>query len=69
MSYSVQREALKIPDYGEWWSGSFKTPRLAEVLDFVFSNSNRKVWDNNKNKDYHVQIQEALSKEKLIQVC
>ena len=69
MSYSVQREALKIPDYGEWWSGSFETPRLAEVLDFVFSDSNRKVWDNNKNKDYHVQIQEALSKEKLIQVC
>ena len=66
---SLQREALKVPQHGEWWTGSFQTPKLAGVLDFVFSDASRKVWDNNKNKDYHVQIQGALSKEQLIQVC
>lgn len=65
----VQRAALKVPDGGDWWQGSFDVPRHAEVLDFVFSDTDRQIWDNNRNRDYHVRVQNALTKEALIQAC
>ena len=57
-----------MPDNGDWWLGRVSIPATAQVLDFVLSDSDRRAWDNNKNRDYHVPIKNALTKEKLIQV-
>ena len=64
----VQKAALKVPEHGDWWQGTFTVPALVAVLDFVFSDKDRRAWDNNKNWDYHIQIEGALSKEDLMKV-
>ena len=64
----MQRAKLKVPDQGEWWSGKIDVPANAELLDFVFSDTEKRVWDNNRNRDYHVPILNSLPKEQLIQV-
>ena len=38
---------------GDWWSGVVEVPLTACVLNFVFSDKERKAWDNNKNTDFH----------------
>lgn len=64
----MQKSRLRVPDHGEWWQGSLEVSATAEVLDFVFSDTDKRAWDNNRNRDYHVPVQNALSKEQLIQV-
>jgi hypothetical protein len=64
----MQRKSSKVPEYGDWWQGNIQVPSTAQVVDFVLSDTDRRAWDNNKNRDYHVPVRKALSKEKLIQV-
>ena len=63
-----QKSLMKLPNFGEWWQGSIDIPSTVLQLDLVFSDSNKRAWDNNSNKDYHVAVNKSLSKEKLIEV-
>lgn len=65
----LQKRKFGLPDYGDWWQGSFEVPKFASILDFVFSDADQRAWDNNRNRDFHVKIEDALSREELIQVC
>eukprot|EP00798_Chlamydomonas_sp_ICE-L_P004149 gene4149-14248_t len=42
---------------GWWWGAMLEVPRSAAVLDFVLSNQEQTMWDNNKDKDYHTEEQ------------
>jgi Starch/carbohydrate-binding module (family 53) len=38
------------------YSGKVAVPDRARVLDFVLSDANRQVWDNNRNQDFHTAV-------------
>ena len=50
---------------GDWWSGVVEVPLTACVLNFVFSDKERKAWDNNKNSDFHSTVLGGSSFSKL----
>ena len=50
---------------GDWWSGVVEVPLTACVLNFVFSDKERKAWDNNKNTDFHSTVLGGSSFSKL----
>jgi hypothetical protein len=41
---------------GDWYSAAVPAPKRARVLDFVLSDSDQRVWDNNGNKDFHTLV-------------
>ncbi len=44
---------------GDWWSCKVDVLTTAAVLDFVFTNSDKSMWDNNGMQDFHTAVQNA----------
>ena len=47
VSPSLQVTAMGLPDDGDWWGARLEVPRTAAQLDFVLSDSQDCLWDNN----------------------
>ena len=48
--------AANLPS-GMWYAADVTVPQRARVLDFVLSDANREVWDNNRQRDFHTAVQ------------
>eukprot|EP01025_Chloroclados_australasicus_P026535 TRINITY_DN26388_c1_g1_i6.p1 TRINITY_DN26388_c1_g1~~TRINITY_DN26388_c1_g1_i6.p1 ORF type:complete len:800 (+),score=97.95 TRINITY_DN26388_c1_g1_i6:62-2461(+) len=49
------------------WVAEIMIPHTSAVVDFVFSNSDKTVWDNNGGKDYHTKVVGTPPDEELVQ--
>ena len=62
----IRRYALS-PD-GDWWCASLSIFNTAAIIDFVVSDVDRKMWDNNNGQDYHTRVMRAASGDKLVEL-
>lgn len=47
--------------HGDWYSCQFDILETAFVLDFVFSDTAKRSWDNNAQQDFHSRVEGAVS--------
>ena len=47
---------FKLDRSASWFGCWLDVPHSATILDFVFSDRDQKLWDNNGNKDFHTKI-------------
>lgn len=53
---------------GDWWGAEVDIPPEAVVVDWVLSDSAKRLWDNNSNSDYQSVIRDGLNHEQLVEV-
>ncbi|KAL3139315.1 hypothetical protein ABBQ38_003653 [Trebouxia sp. C0009 RCD-2024] len=57
-----------LAHHGDWWSCKLDVLDTAYVLDYVFSDSAKRSWDNNAQQDFHTRVEGALLGEDLAQL-
>ena len=50
------------------WVAEVRVPEEAAVVDFVMCDGDKRLWDNNYQKDFHTRVRDALSLDQLAQV-
>jgi G3E family GTPase len=56
MLTSAELSMYKLPA-GQWVGGYIKVPPAAAVVDFVISNLQETIWDNNNGEDFHSKVE------------
>ena len=49
-----------MPEGGEWWGVAVDLPSTTAMVDFVLSDSEERLWDNNGRVDFHSTVGRAL---------
>ncbi|PNW73956.1 hypothetical protein CHLRE_13g579582v5 [Chlamydomonas reinhardtii] len=52
----------------QWWGCWVDVPYSAAVLNFVFSDREQRMWDNNNQRDFHTAVAGAHSGEELVEM-
>ena len=52
----------------DWVTCEVDIPQFAGVVDFVFSNLDKTIWDNFDGNDYHTEVQGRLTSSDLAQL-
>ncbi|KAK9804683.1 hypothetical protein WJX73_010729 [Symbiochloris irregularis] len=61
-------DAESLSENGDWWGADVDIAPEAVVVDWVLSDSNKRLWDNNRNADYHSVIRDGLDHEQLVEM-
>lgn len=51
---------MGLPRDGEWWGVDVDLPSTVATVDFVLSDSDERMWDNNGRADFHSSVGSAL---------
>mmetsp|Transcript_3823 Transcript_3823/g.11020 ORF Transcript_3823/g.11020 Transcript_3823/m.11020 type:complete len:1228 (+) Transcript_3823:338-4021(+) len=55
-----EAEKMGLPRDGEWWGVDVDLPSTVATVDFVLSDSDERMWDNNGRADFHSSVGSAL---------
>jgi hypothetical protein len=71
-SSKVEEYKLAVKE-ASWCAVTVDIPASAAVVDFVVSDREGRVWDNNDNKDFHSPVEAAATSDSMVemvfQVC
>ncbi|KAG2438870.1 hypothetical protein HYH02_010668 [Chlamydomonas schloesseri] len=62
----VAAKGLAAGGGAQWWGCWVDVPYSAAVLNFVFSDREQRMWDNNGQRDFHTKVAGAHSGEELV---